>query len=58
MLNREFSLVISYGITNGRTIEVATDMVIPGHEYHNNKNLEEYYRVEVLTVWKDIGMTS
>jgi len=43
------SLVILYGITNIRMIEVATDMVIPGHDYHNKKMLEEYYRVEVLT---------
>ena len=43
-------LVISYGITNVHTIEVATSMVIPGHDYHNKKMPEEYYRVEVLTV--------
>jgi len=44
------SLVISYGITNVHTIEVATGMVILGRDYHNNKNPEEYCRVEVLTV--------
>ena len=44
------SLVISYGITNIRTIEVATGMVIPGRDYHNKKMPEEYCRVEVLTV--------
>ena len=44
------SLVISYGITNVHTIEVATGMVIPGRDYHNKKITEEYYRVEVLTV--------
>ena len=44
------SLVISYGITNVRTTEVATGMVIPGRDYHNKKMQEEYCRVEVLTV--------
>ena len=44
------SLVISYGITNVRTIEVATGMVILGHDYHNKNMPEEYCRVEVLTV--------
>jgi len=44
------SLVLSYGITNVRTIEVATGMVIPGRDYHNKKMLEEYCRVKVLTV--------
>jgi hypothetical protein len=51
------SLVISYGITNIRTIEVATGLVIPGCDYHNKKMLEEYCKVEVLTVveghWDD-----
>jgi hypothetical protein len=45
-----YSLVISYGITNVRTIEVATGMVIPGRDYHNKKMLEEYCWVEVLIV--------
>jgi hypothetical protein len=31
------SLVISYGITHVRMIEVATGIVIPGCDYHNNK---------------------
>ena len=44
------SLVISYGITNIRMIEVATGMVILGHDYHNMKMPEEYCRVEVLIV--------
>jgi hypothetical protein len=44
------SLVLLYGITNVRTIEVATGMVIPSHDYHNKKMPEEYCRVEVLTM--------
>ena len=35
------SLVISYGITNVHTIEVATGMVILGRDYHNKKMPEE-----------------
>jgi len=43
------SLVISYGITNVHMIEVATGLVIPGHDYHRKKIPDEYCKVEVLT---------
>jgi hypothetical protein len=42
------SLVISYGITNVRTKEVATDLVFTGRVYHHNPIPEQYCRVEVL----------
>jgi hypothetical protein len=55
------SLVISYGITNVCTRQVATGLAIPGRKFHGNYIPEEYCRVEVLTVvqgheddWLDI----
>ena len=49
------SLVISYGITNVRTIKVATGLVIPSCDYHIKKIPDEYCRVEVLTVVEGHG---
>jgi hypothetical protein len=44
------SLVISYDITNVRTIKVATGFAIPGREFHGSPIPNDYARVEVLTV--------
>jgi hypothetical protein len=44
------SLVISYGITNVRTIQVAIGLVIPGRKFHGNTIPNDYARVEVLIV--------
>jgi sulfur carrier protein ThiS len=44
------SLVISYGITNVRTIQVAIGFAISGREFHDDTIPNDYARVEVLTV--------
>jgi hypothetical protein len=44
------SLVITYGVNNHRTREVAVGLVIPGCKYHECDIPEDYCKVEVSTV--------
>jgi len=44
------SLVIRYSFNNNHTMEVATGLVILGHQFHGREIPEDYCRVEVLTV--------
>jgi hypothetical protein len=44
------TLVIRYGINNIRMKKVATDLAILGRNFHGNNIIEDYYRIEVMTV--------